>query len=212
MANEFRIFIALSLCVHAGVFLAFSLKAKRSPYIVLPVELMFYRPLSAPASAAPQTTAPAPVSPGEKEIVLPRKEKKAKKDARKETPREPVKQKEESKSPAGAESTAQSSSPSSPLSVDAARFPYAYYTSLVVKKIGRSWQWSTEYGKLKAVVYFKIMRSGEIGEVKVKEASGDRLFDEQAVRAISLASPFPPLPSGYSGDDLGVYFEFTYRE
>jgi TonB family C-terminal domain len=96
--------------------------------------------------------------------------------------------------------------------VDAARFPFTYYTNQVVKKIGRNWQWSTEFGDLKTVVRFRILRSGEVSAVDIDKSSGDRVFDEQAVRAVKLASPFPPLPDGYEGDDLGVYFEFRYHE
>ena len=61
-------------------------------------------------------------------------------------------------------------------------------------------------------MFFRIAKDGNILDETVKDTSGDRLFDEQAMRAVKMAGPFPPLPDGYTDNDLGVYFEFTYRE
>jgi TonB family protein len=65
---------------------------------------------------------------------------------------------------------------------------------------------------MKAVIYFKIQKDGRITDIAVKTSSGEQLFDQQAVRAVSLADPLAPLPDGYSDTDLGVYFEFQFRE
>ncbi|MCL1971815.1 MAG: energy transducer TonB [Endomicrobia bacterium] len=94
---------------------------------------------------------------------------------------------------------------------DTANFKYAYYTNTIVRSIGRRWQWSESYGRLRAVVYFKILRDGSIEGLRIKDSSGDDGFDQNALRAVQRASPFAPLPEGYSGDTLGVYFEFKYR-
>ncbi|MDR3113203.1 MAG: TonB C-terminal domain-containing protein, partial [Endomicrobium sp.] len=97
------------------------------------------------------------------------------------------------------------------LAFDTADFKYAYYTKTIVRKIDRFWQWSESYGRLKAVVYFRISRDGTVSGIKVKEASGDDGFDNNAIRAVELSSPFAPLPDGYKGDSLGVYFEFKFK-
>ena len=101
--------------------------------------------------------------------------------------------------------------PAGRVSLDTKDFPYTYYTSMIVKKISRHWQWSTDFGSLKTVVYFKIDTNGTVGLARVHEPSGDALFDQQALRAVRLASPFPPLPQEYPDKDLGVYFEFSYH-
>jgi protein TonB len=101
--------------------------------------------------------------------------------------------------------------PASRISLDTKNFPYAYYTNMVVKKISRYWQWSTDFGNLKTVVYFRIDKDGTVKEASVHDSSGDKLFDQQAVRAIKLSSPFPPLPQEFPESDLGVYFEFSYH-
>jgi TonB family protein len=97
------------------------------------------------------------------------------------------------------------------LAFDTENFKYAYYTNTIIRKIGRFWQWSESYGRLRAVVYFRISRDGTVSDIKVKDASGDDGFDNNAIRAVELSSPFAPLPDGYKGDSLGVYFEFKFR-
>jgi TonB family protein len=62
------------------------------------------------------------------------------------------------------------------------------------------------------LIYFKIGRDGSVKDLLIKKPSGDDIFDQQASRSIILASPFPPLPSGYKEEDLGVFFEFSYTD
>lgn len=97
------------------------------------------------------------------------------------------------------------------LAFDTANFKYAYYTNTIIRNISRVWQWAESYGRLRAVVYFKILKDGSVMSVAVKESSGDDSYDQNAVRAIQRAAPFAPLPEGYAGDSLGVYFEFKFR-
>ena len=101
--------------------------------------------------------------------------------------------------------------PNKGIMLENADFKYSYYTTGIVKKISRYWQWANSYSSYRAVVYFRIERDGFVNIVKIKESSGDESFDENAVRAVQLASPFAPLPDGYNQDHLGVYFEFKFR-
>ena len=94
---------------------------------------------------------------------------------------------------------------------DNANFKFSYYTTSIVKKIRRNWRWSNSYTALRAVIYFKINRYGDVIDTKIKESSGDEDFDKNALRAVLLSSPFAPLPESYSEKDLGVYFEFKFN-
>ena len=94
---------------------------------------------------------------------------------------------------------------------DNANFKFSYYTNSIVKKIRRNWRWSSSYTVLRAVIYFKINRDGDIIYTKIKESSGDEEFDKNALRAVLLSSPFAPLPETYYEEDLGVYFEFKFN-
>ena len=87
-------------------------------------------------------------------------------------------------------------------------FKFAYYSSSIVKKIKRNWIWSGSHRATRAIVYFKINRDGDVIVSKIKESSGNDDFDNNALRAVQLSSPFAPLPEAYSENDLGVYFEF----
>src|SRR3989339_436027 len=116
----------------------------------------------------------------------------------------------ESKGGSTGAGTGMETGPGSPISVGSARFPYSYYTNLVARKIEKNWQWANAFGRMKAVVFFRILRDGSITALAIKTSSGDDTFDQQALRSVELAGPFPPLPSGYSEDELGIYFEFAF--
>ena len=90
-------------------------------------------------------------------------------------------------------------------------FKYSYYTSTIVKKISKYWQWSSASSAYRAVIYFRIAKDGTVYDIKVTEASPDENFNNNAVRAVQLASPFAPLPVNYEDDYLGVYFEFKFK-
>jgi protein TonB len=220
MENDFKVALFVSLAVHASIFLLTSVAFRRSTYIVLPVELFFYNPPSASVSVpVPPSAAPTAViqkAKDKEEVALPSK-KKEKPRAVQQPPAPDIKKQEATKpappSPVtGNDTLSRNFTPTNQISLDTAKFPFSYYTNTIVKKIGRSWQWSTGFGQLKTVLYFKIKRDGTISEIKVKKSSGDRYFDQQSVRAIELSSPFPPLPEGYDSDDLGVFFEFGFKQ
>jgi TonB family protein len=54
---------------------------------------------------------------------------------------------------------------------------------------------------MKVKVLFRILRSGRVGDTKLEQSSGNFYFDQAAMRAILLSSPFPPLPEGFYKDD-----------
>jgi TonB family protein len=59
------------------------------------------------------------------------------------------------------------------------------------------------------VIYFEIDREGQIrGDPKVKQSSGDELYDQSALRAVVDSIPFPPLPREFPGQYLKVNFGF----
>jgi|GEM_PF-1241590 len=62
-----------------------------------------------------------------------------------------------------------------------------------------------------AIVKFLVHQNGSIGLVEIETSSGDRFFDQAAMRAIYTASPFPPLPPSYQDSPLYFHFNFTLR-
>jgi len=86
----------------------------------------------------------------------------------------------------------------------------SYYVDLMLQKIKESWRNPVRGGLLKATVYFKILRNGEIINAEIEVPSGVSIFDQSAVRAVISASPLPPLPSQFTSEYLGVHLEFEY--
>lgn len=96
--------------------------------------------------------------------------------------------------------------PDLPVTLEGEAFQFPWYLEALVRKIERNWRPGT--GEHHTTVYFRIERTGRIAELKVEEPSGSFLFDQAAQRAIQASDPMPPLPDEYSGDYLGVYFDF----
>ena len=217
MRNDIGKYFAFSFFLHLSVLGFFLLKFSKPAYIYLPVQLQFYSQFKGQAEAGP-------------------KEKKAQNSVRKKAPEKKheslkLRQKKEilrepakpaGKEPEISETKPQAAAPrlgtavqqvsGSNISLDTVNFPYAYYTNIIVKKIGQNWSWGNKFGKLKSLVYFRIERNGSVKDISVKKPSGEDIFDQQAMRSVELASPFPPLPEGYKEESLGVYFEFSYTE
>jgi TonB family protein len=89
-------------------------------------------------------------------------------------------------------------------------FKYPYYTNQIRRKVAAQWRLAESYGGLRVLLYFKINRDGFVGDILVKESSGNEDYDKNALYTIRRASPFSELPEGYKGESLGVFFEFKY--
>ena len=60
-----------------------------------------------------------------------------------------------------------------------------------------------------AILHFRVGRNGEIIiDPETRPSSGNRRYDDAAVRAILAGQPFPPLPQGYRGNTLGINLGF----
>lgn len=92
-------------------------------------------------------------------------------------------------------------------------FPYQGYLDSLVTRIQDHWEEPLIVGNrrtLKATVFFRILRDGSITDFRVESPSGLIPFDRSALDAVTSASPLSPLPEGFRGDYLGVYFDFEY--
>jgi len=92
-------------------------------------------------------------------------------------------------------------------------FPYPDYLASLVTRIEEHWEEPLvppSQGALKATVFFRILRDGTITDFRVESPSGLIPFDRSALDAVVKASPLSPLPGGFRGDQLGVYFDFEY--
>ena len=65
---------------------------------------------------------------------------------------------------------------------------------------------------LETVIGVTVLRSGAVTEVNYEKRSGNRYFDESAMKAVRKASPFPPLPAGVGDNSIDIGIRFPYPE
>jgi len=195
-----RISFLLSCILHILLLTGLKFVHKSKPIVVsFPVEL-----ITLPSQKAIEERETSTQEVKKEEIVIPKKIQKQKR-------KQEIKKVEEKKQELTQSESKPTTLPS--LSLETAKFPFTYYVNQIRKKIVENWLWSQNYpGELKTVVYFKILRSGEIKELSIKESSKNKIYDNICLRAVELSAPFPPLPEGFNEDYLGVYFEFKYKE
>ena len=101
------------------------------------------------------------------------------------------------------------------MSVDSNNFEFTYYLMLVRNQIAARWTppsgLSTGGNPVRAVVYFRVGRGGEITGIRIETGSGLEFFDRSALRAVTVSDPLPPLPLGFAGGELGIHFGFDWE-
>ncbi len=208
-------------------------KPRKAPVFVpmsLPVRVVspasLGRPQAAPAPApvaAPAEPAPPPKAkpviekPSEKVLPSAKAMPEPKKPAKPEKPKpapgvaKPVGPSLELPSAAGAAngSTAGAgvSFGASVTSFDA-DFPFTYYVEQLLSLIGANWFKPESAEGTSCVISFRVMRSGQVTDVKVDSSSGVSYYDRAAARAVYAANPLPPLPPDYRNESLGVHLKF----
>jgi TonB family protein len=89
-----------------------------------------------------------------------------------------------------------------------ADFPFAYYVEQLLSLIGANWFKPDSAEGTSCVISFRVLRSGQVTDVKVDSSSGVSYYDRAAARAVYAANPLPPLPPDYRNDALGVHLKF----
>ena len=89
---------------------------------------------------------------------------------------------------------------------------FAWYAEILQRAIGEQWRRTlgqVSGGASKPVVAtFVIRASGQIDQVAVRQASGNRSLDYSALRAINNASPVRPLPRGIGKRSVVIEMHF----
>ena len=85
------------------------------------------------------------------------------------------------------------------------------YYSIVWSMIKEKWALPESIlpdDNLEAIIGAKILRNGSVSSLSFEKNSGNRYFDESAIKAIKKAAPFPPLPAWLDERyiDLGIRF------
>lgn len=95
--------------------------------------------------------------------------------------------------------------------VDAlADFDFGPYISSVTQRIKRNFNPPSKDDSLKAVVVFDIARSGSVSGVRILRSSGLPMFDDAALSAVRVSSPFRAFPPEANKSSIHMEFTFDY--
>lgn len=83
------------------------------------------------------------------------------------------------------------------------------YKEQLETHVRKGWKWHQPASQLQAVVKFRISPSGVISDIKMSASSGNALFDQSVVRAVSKASPVPIPPQQFYDDFKYVEIDFN---
>ncbi|MEW6682765.1 MAG: TonB family protein [Nitrospirota bacterium] len=94
--------------------------------------------------------------------------------------------------------------------MEAVALKYPYYMNALKRKINENWSPpGAGFAEAREVlVVFIILRDGSVRGAEVEQSSGDVFYDQAALRSVLRATPFPPLPDGYPGQDMKIHFSF----
>lgn len=100
---------------------------------------------------------------------------------------------------------------SDPMGVD-----FRPYLIRILSAVRRNWfaviPESAKLGRRgRVVIQFAIHRDGHVPKLVIASPSGAEALDRAAVAGVSASNPFPPLPSGYRGEDIRLQFTFLYN-
>jgi len=92
---------------------------------------------------------------------------------------------------------------------------YGWYVEALQRRIGGQWQRELTQVDVRirssprTVVFFEILQDGTLRNVRVTQSSGNQTVDFAAARAVTNASPVPPLPTdlGRSSVSTEVWFQ-----
>lgn len=84
------------------------------------------------------------------------------------------------------------------------------YMSALQRKIKRAWRPPRGSESNRIVVTFVVLKNGRLSDLKIIVSSPNPEANMAALKAVSAASPFDPLPAG-SGDSVDIEFTFDYN-
>ncbi len=92
---------------------------------------------------------------------------------------------------------------------------FGAYEKLIRDRVGEKWRTQDVDARLNTAppvdVTFDIQRDGNVRNIKVIQSSGNSALDFSAIRAVTEASPLPPLPPGFDRSSATVEFLFRLK-
>ena len=82
------------------------------------------------------------------------------------------------------------------------------YIDRLHKTIEEQWKNKTYKKNLKCKIYVTISKDGRLLNFDVYDSSNNSKYDNEAIKTIKYAAPFPPLPKEYNGENIEITFSF----
>ena len=101
------------------------------------------------------------------------------------------------------------------ISLDTRDAKYVPYAKIVRSRLLQNWDYPAKArenlieGKL--LVLFTLRKDGHLAAFQILEPSGSPVLDEEALRTIRAAAPFPPFPASLRLAKLHIKARFEYR-
>ena len=89
------------------------------------------------------------------------------------------------------------------------------YLALIEAKIEEKWvapRVSIAENHPQVILKFRILRTGEVQNLGIKQGSGNSYYDAAAKRAVKAASPLPPFPKDLKSSYLDLLYKFRIGE
>ena len=90
------------------------------------------------------------------------------------------------------------------------------YFNRIKQSIESQWEYpelALRYGlQGKLSLEFTIANDGQLAQLRLIRSSGSQLLDEEAIRAIKAAAPFPPIPSWIKLNPLPISASMEYHD
>ena len=92
---------------------------------------------------------------------------------------------------------------------------YVSYTNHIKNKIMDRWTYPAEalisLMQGRTIVLFSLASDGKMTYLNITEGSGHDILDQEVMRAINSAAPFPPFPDSITVKRLNINATFNYR-
>jgi len=87
-----------------------------------------------------------------------------------------------------------------------------YYFARIQDKVSTFWMPSA-MGEREVVVLvgIRLQHTGQVREITIEQSSGDRGFDDAAIRALRQALPLPPFPALVKEESMNLILKFTNK-
>jgi len=97
---------------------------------------------------------------------------------------------------------------------DTKGFPLGEYASAIIARVKGNWfiPSNLRNSRGRTTVVFFIGKDGKYTGAQIVRSSGITSLDLAALNAVLTSNPFPPLPPGFPGSQVGAKFVFAYNE